>query len=189
MSRPATTSQTVGPYFTIGLEPLNRTQIASPQTEGERITIQGQVLDGDGEPVPDALLETWQADAQGRYIHPEGAKSEPGKIEFFGFGRVPTDENGRFCFTTIKPGPVPGPEGTTQAPHIVVSIFMRGLLTRLITRIYFSGDARNEKDYVLSLIEAARRRTLMAFPVTEDKTVLSWNVHLQGENETVFLDC
>jgi protocatechuate 3,4-dioxygenase, alpha subunit len=189
MSRQATTSQTVGPYFTIGLDPMNRTQIASPQIEGERITVEGQVLDGNGQPVPDALLETWQADALGRYIHADGVESEAGQTDFFGFGRVPTDENGRFRFTTIKPGPVPGPDGTTQAPHIVVSIFMRGLLTRLITRIYFFGDPRNEKDYVLNLIEPARRNTLMARPATGDKSVLSWNVHLQGENETVFFDC
>jgi protocatechuate 3,4-dioxygenase alpha subunit len=189
MGLQATTSQTVGPYFTIGLDPLNRSEIASPQIAGERITVQGQVLDGDGEPVPDALLETWQADAQGKYVDPEGSEGEAGKTKFFGFGRIPTDENGRFRFTTIKPGPVGGPEGTTQAPHIVVSIFMRGLLTRLITRIYFFGDARNEKDYVLNLIEPTRRSTLMARPATEDKNVFRWNVHLQGENETVFFDC
>ena len=189
MSLQATTSQTVGPYFTIGLEPLNRTQIAQPGIEGERITIEGQLFDGEGQPVPDALLETWQADAKGRYIHPEDFQGEAGKMEFFGFGRIPTDENGRFHFTTIKPGPVPGPEGSTQAPHIVVSIFMRGLLTRLITRIYFFGEPRNEEDYVLNLIEPARRRTLMARPANEDKNVLIWNVNLQGESETVFFDC
>lgn len=188
MRRQATTSQTVGPFFTIGLEPLNRTQIASPGIAGERITIQGQVFDGDGQPVPDALLETWQADAEGRYIHPDGVQGRLEGVEFFGFGRIPTDENGRFRFTTVKPGPVPGPEGTMQAPHIVVSVFMRGLLARLITRIYFFGDSRNEKDYVLNLIEPARRQTLMARP-TEDKGVLIWNVKLQGENETVFFDC
>lgn len=188
MSHP-TTSQTVGPYFTIGLDPLNRTQIASPQIAGERITIQGQVLDGNGEPVPDALLETWQANAEGRYIHPEDLQSEAGNTEFFGFGRIPTDANGSFRFTTIKPGPVPGPEGTMQAPHIVVSVFMRGLLMRLITRIYFLGDPRNEKDYVLNLIEPARHSTLMAKPAAEDKSLLVWNVNLQGENETVFFDC
>ena len=189
MSHPATTSQTVGPYFTIGLDPLNRAQIASPQIAGERITIQGQVLDGDGQPVPDALLETWQANAEGRYIHPEDLQSGAGDSEFFGFGRIPTDANGGFRFTTIKPGPLQGPEGTMQAPHIVVSVFMRGLLVRLITRIYFFGDPRNEKDYVLNLIEPARRSTLMAKPVAEDKSLLIWNVNLQGENETVFFDC
>lgn len=189
MSYRATTSQTVGPFFTIGLEPLNRTEIASPQIVGERITIQGQLLDGDGQPVPDALLETWQADADGKYIHPEGLRSGLGETQFFGFGRIPTDENGRFRFTTIKPGPAPGPEETTQAPHIVVSIFMRGLLTRLITRIYFLGDARNEKDYVLNLVEPDRRGTLMAEPASENKSLLTWNVNLQGENETVFFDC
>jgi protocatechuate 3,4-dioxygenase, alpha subunit len=189
MSHQATTSQTVGPYFTIGLDLLSRNQIPSPGIAGERITIQGQVVDGDGQPVPDALLETWQANAEGRYIHPEDLQTESDTAEFFGFGRIPTDENGCFRFTTIKPGPVPGPEGTMQAPHIVVSVFMRGLLTRLITRIYFFGDPRNEKDYVLNLIEPARRNTLVAKPATEDKSMFIWNVNLQGENETVFFDC
>ena len=189
MSHQATPSQTVGPFFKIGLEPLNRIQIASPGIPGERITIQGQLLDGEGQPVPDALVETWQANAEGRYIHPEDLQGEPGKADFLGFGRIPTDEKGCFRFTTIKPGPVPGPEGTTQAPHIVVSVFMRGLLTRLITRIYFLGDARNEKDYVLNLIEPSRRCTLMARPAAEDASMLIWNVNLQGENETVFFEC
>jgi len=189
MSHQATTSQTVGPYFRIGLDPLIRTQIASPEIAGERITIQGQVLDGDGQPVPDALLETWQANGDGRYSHPEDLQSEAGRAEFFGFGRIPTDDNGCFRFTTIKPGPVAGPEGTMQAPHIVVSVFMRGLLIRLITRIYFSDDPRNEKDYVLNLVDPVRRKTLMARPAPEDKSVLTWNVNLQGENETVFFDC
>jgi protocatechuate 3,4-dioxygenase, alpha subunit len=193
MGQPATTSQTVGPFFTIGMSPRNRTQIADAGASGEHIIIQGQVLDGDGLPVPDAVLETWQADAHGRYAHPEDRHDGDGKDEavsnFWAFGRIPTDSEGRFTFSTIKPGPVPAPDGTLQAPHIVVSIFMRGLLTRLITRIYFSGDPRNENDFALKLVESARRSTLMASPTVEDKRVFIWNINLQGEKETVFFDC
>jgi protocatechuate 3,4-dioxygenase, alpha subunit len=188
MSYPATTSQTVGPYFKIGLEPLNRTEI-SDESPAQRITIQGRVLDADGEPVPDAVIETWQANAAGRYIHPEDLAVQPDGAGFFGFGRIPTDENGFFRFTTIKPGPVPAPDGSMQAPHIVVSIFMRGLLTRLITRIYFFGDRRNENDFALNLVEPARRSTLIAQPSAADNTLHTWDVNLQGENETVFFDC
>jgi protocatechuate 3,4-dioxygenase alpha subunit len=183
MGNPATTSQTVGPFFSIGLSPRNRTQIAVAGVSGERITIQGQLLDGDGQPVPDAVLETWQADAKGNYTHTEDDRA------FFGFGRIPTDSSGRFSFTTTKPGPVPAPDGTLQAPHIAVSIFMRGLLARLITRIYFFGDTRNENDFALKLVEAARRATLMAKPTAEDQSTFIWNISLQGENETIFFDC
>jgi protocatechuate 3,4-dioxygenase, alpha subunit len=192
----ATTSQTVGPFFSIGLSPRYQTEIAV--VSGERVTIQGQLLDGDGEPVPDAVIETWQADAHGKYAHPEARPNEtdqdkPIESGFFGFGRIPTDSDGRFSFSTIKPGPVPAPDGTLQAPHILVSIFMRGLLMRLITRIYFFGDPGNENDFALKLVEPARRSTLMARPTAEDKdvedkSVLIWNVYLQGESETVFFD-
>jgi protocatechuate 3,4-dioxygenase alpha subunit len=194
MGNPATTSQTVGPFFSIGLSPRNRTEIAAAGVSGERITIQGQLLDGDGHPVPDAVIETWQADANGEYAHAEAHPNKDGQDkpidpDFFGFGRIPTDSNGRFSFSTIRPGTVPAPDGTLQAPHIVVSIFMRGLLTRLITRIYFFGDPRNENDFALKLVEPARRATLMAKPSAEDKSTLIWNINLQGENETVFFDC
>jgi protocatechuate 3,4-dioxygenase, alpha subunit len=189
MEHQATTSQTVGPFFAIGLNARNRTQIAAAGVSGEHITIQGQLLDGDGQPVPDAVIETWQADAHGKYAHPENGQDKPIEPGFFGFGRIPTDSNGRFGFSTVKPGQVSAPDGTLQAPHIVVSIFMRGLLIRLITRIYFEGDSRNENDFALKLVEPARRTTLMATPTAEDKSVLIWNVNLQGENETVFFDC
>ena len=189
MSPQPTGSQTVGPYFSIGLNALNRQELAGPGVAGHRITIQGRVLDGDGAPVPDALIETWQADAQGKYADLEDDPQSSGRAGFKGFGRIPTDRDGRFRFSTIKPGSVPGPDGTTQAPHILVSVFMRGLLNRLVTRIYFPGDPHNDKDFVLSLVDPPRRSTLIAKPASRGEGALEWNVILQGQDETVFFDC
>lgn len=193
MSPQATSSQTVGPYFSIGLKALYCAELADPQVPGQHITIHGRILDGDGKPVPDAVFETWQADAQGKYAHPEDDTQNAGRTGFLGFGRIPADKDGRFRFSTIKPGAVPGPDGTTQAPHILVSVFMRGLLTRLVTRIYFPREALNDEDYVLRLLEPARRTTLIAkavpSPGDELQGVFEWNVILQGTDETVFFDC
>ncbi len=187
MSLQATTSQTVGPYFRIGCTWLNRDNLAGSGVSGERVTIEGRVLDGNGLPVPDALVELWQANTHGRYAHPEDQQAKPLELGFSGFGRVPTDDNGQFRFTTIKPGPVPGPGGKPQAPHIVVSVFARGLLRRLVTRIYFPEDPANGADYVLNLLEPERRGTLIARKLREG--ALEWNVVLQGRHETVFFDC
>lgn len=184
-----TTSQTVGPYFHLGFSPLYRTELAGPNVGGERITIQGRVFDGEGKPVPDAVLEIWQADAKGHYAHFVDDKEKARKTTFFGFGRVPTDENGNFHFSTIKPGAVPAPDGAKQAPHMQVSVFARGLLTRLVTRIYFPEEPLNENDFVLQLVDAERRETLMAKPVDGRKEMREWNVVLQGADETVFFDC
>lgn len=189
MSQVGTSWQTVGPYFSIGLNSLNCHELAGPAVAGQRITIQGRVLDGDGEPVPDALIETWQADAQGRYACSQDGPQITTRAGFTGFGRIPTDRDGCFRFSTIKPGPVPGPNGTTQAPHILVSVFMRGLLKRLVTRIYFPGDPHNDKDPVLSLVDHPRRSTLIAKLTSPGKDTLEWNVILQGQDETVFFDC
>jgi protocatechuate 3,4-dioxygenase alpha subunit len=145
------------------------------------------VLDGDGVGVPDAMLELWQANAHGRYAHPEDTQDRPLDAAFRGFGRVPTDSDGRFRFATVKPGPVPDPTGFAQAPHIVVSLFARGLQRRLVTRLYFPGDA-HETDYVLGLVPPERRPTLVA-RLGAVPGVLSWDVVLQGPGETVFLDC
>lgn len=188
MSYSATTSQTVGPYFKIGLSPLYCHELAGDAIPGERVTIQGHVLDGERKSVPDALLETWQADAQGNFASPADAEQSEAGGTFSGFGRIPTDENGAFRFITIKPGSVPGPDGRQQAPHIVVSIFMRGLLTRLVTRIYFEGDSRNENDLVLNAVQKDRRATLLAVPMAGEEGVMEWNVILQGQNETVFFE-
>jgi protocatechuate 3,4-dioxygenase alpha subunit len=189
LSLRATTSQTVGPFFQIGFERGCCADLAPPGISGERIALEGRVLDGDGVPVPDALLEIWQANAHGKYAHPEdnqGKALEPG---FKGYGRVATDARGGFCFTTIKPGPVPGPRGSTQAPHLVVSVFMRGLLKRLVTRIYFPDDSRHADDPVLKLVDPARRGTLIAGEAPGESGRLHWDVILQGPQETVFFDC
>ena len=185
----ATTSQTVGPYFRIGLQWLFKDNLVGPDVAGEHIEIVGRVLDADGQPVPDAMLELWQANSQGRYAHPEDAQEKPIEIGFKGFGRVPTAEDGSFRFTTVKPGRVPGPDGKLQAPHIVVSVFMRGLLRRLITRIYFPDEPANAEDYALGLVEPARRATLVARRLPGRVGLLEWDVVLQGPDETVFFDC
>ncbi|HTQ77816.1 MAG TPA: protocatechuate 3,4-dioxygenase subunit alpha [Burkholderiales bacterium] len=175
MSLHATTSQTVGPYLHIGLTWLITEDLAPAGAAGERITLEGRVVDGDGKPVDDALVEIWQADAAGRY----GAKG------FRGFGRSATDAAGRFRFRTIKPGRVPGPGGKLQAPHVAANIFMRGQLKQLVSRIYFPDDPANAEDPVLALVPADRRQTLVAKRKGDS---LEWNVVLQGPGETVFFD-
>ena len=188
MSLQATTSQTVGPYFKIGLQWLNRDNLVGEGVSGERVTIQGRVFDGDGTPVPDAILEIWQANAHGKYDHPEDTQNKPLEPGFKGYGRVPVSAEGVFRFATIKPGPVPDPNGKEQAPHLVVSVFMRGVLRRLVTRIYFPDEPRNAADLILNLVEPARRPTLIAKKTAGGPGTLEWNVVLQGPNETVFFD-
>ena len=168
---------------------LYKEDVAGTGVTGERIVITGRVLDADGQGVSDAVLELWQADAQGRYAHPEDQQEKTAQPGFQGFGRVPTGEDGSFRFTTIKPGAVPGPDGKLQAPHIAVSVFMRGLLRRLVTRIYFPNEPANASDFALNLVEAGRRGTLIAKKSQEHAGNLEWNVILQGPEETVFFDC
>jgi protocatechuate 3,4-dioxygenase alpha subunit len=182
----ATTSQTVGPYFKIGFRWLDQDQLAPEGVSGERVTIQGRIVDGDGMPIPDAILEIWQANAHGKYAHPEDTQDKPLEPSFTGYGRIPVNRDGAFRFTTIKPGPVPGPDGKEQAPHLVVSLFMRGLLRRLVTRLYFPDDSRNPGDYILNLVEPERRATLIA--KRAQAGVLEWNIDMQGPGETVFFD-
>ena len=177
----AYTSQTVGPFFHVGLSALTVSDLAGPDVDGERITLEGLILDGARDPIPDALVEIWQANAHGKYA-PE---TEPA---FRGFGRVATNPEGYFRFDTIRPGRVPGPNGKLQAPHIEVCIFMRGLLKQLVTRVYFADDPTNEADYVLSLIEPWRRSTLIARSIEAGGSLYRWNILLQGSDETVFFD-
>jgi protocatechuate 3,4-dioxygenase alpha subunit len=188
MSLQATTSQTVGPYFSIGLTRLKKDNLASPGVSGKRVTISGRVLDGDGVGVPDAMLEIWQANSDGKYAHPEDKQNKDLEAVFQGYGRIPTDANGAFRFQTIKPGSVAGPDDKPQAPHIAVSVFARGLLRRLVTRIYFPDESGNAGDFVLNLVEPARRGTLIAQKVAGQEGSFEWNVVLQGEKETVFFD-
>jgi protocatechuate 3,4-dioxygenase alpha subunit len=188
MSLLTTSSQTVGPYVTIGFEPGALTDLAPEGVAGERVTLSGRVFDGAGKPVTDAALEIWQANAQGKYAHPEDAQDKPIDARFRGFGRCLTDAQGTYRFRTVKPGRVPGPDGRLQAPHIVVTVFMRGLLRQLLTRVYFPEDPANADDPVLQLVPAARRATLIARRATGDRDALEWNVILQGRDETVFFD-
>ncbi len=186
MSLFASGNQTVGPYLHIGLNWLTTRDIAGKGIRGERVTIAGRLIDGDGDGVNDGLIEIWQANAEGKYAHPEDTQKKTLEKGWRGFGRIPTDAKGGFRFTTIKPGRVPAPDGSLQAPHLVVSVFMRGMLKHLMTRIYFPDEAvANAQDAVLRLVPSARRATLM--PKKKGKT-LEWDVILQGKNETVFFD-
>ena len=186
MSLLTTPSQTVGPYLKIGFLPLVIDAIAPAGVPGERVTVRGRMSDGEGKPINDGVLEIWQADAQGKYAHPEHGQKTIAANAFRGFGRILTDGSGAFQFTTIKPGPVAGPDGKQQAPHLVVTVFMRGMLRHLITRMYFPGEALNETDAVLQRVPVDRRGTLIA--VGSGKSILEWNVVSQGPTETVFFD-
>jgi protocatechuate 3,4-dioxygenase, alpha subunit len=180
-----TASQTVGPFFNIGLPDDDLAELAPPD-DPDAIRLHGVVLDGAGEPVDDALIEIWQANRAGRYAHPEDTREDiPLEDGFDGFGRCATDPNGRYRFVTVKPGPVPAPEGGMQAPHLEMSVFARGLLKRLATRVYFPDETdANEADPVLSSIEdRAERSTLVAQP--EDGG-LRFDIHLQGDRQTTF---
>lgn len=188
MGAPRTPSQTVGPFFHLGLDRLRTDDLGAAGVVGERITVRGRVLDGDGKGVPDAVMELWQADAEGKYFQGGDAKGKPGAGAFRGFGRVDTNVDGDFSFTTIKPGRVQEGGEADQASHINVTIFMRGLLKQLFTRIYFADDPANETDVVLNTVPAERRATLMLKPVAVGKGVFDWKVILQGEGETVFFD-
>lgn len=188
MSLETTSSQTVGPYLHIGLTWLITDNLAVPGVDGEPITLSGRVTDGDGKPVDDALVEIWQANRHGRYPHPADTGTAPLEPAFKGFGRVPTDADGGFRFTTIKPGRVTSPDGGLQAPHINVTILMRGMLKHLVTRIYFPGDPANDSDLVLQSVPTARRDTLLASPMPGKRKAFMWDVRLQGDGETVFFD-
>ncbi len=185
-----TPSQTVGPYYSIGLNWLITNDLAAGATAGERIVITGRVTDGDGAPIPDAVLEVWQADAHGRYAHAEDRQDKPKDASFTGYGRIGTDKDGVFRFTTVKPGAVPGPGNSLQAPHILVALFMRGLLKHLYTRIYFSDEtAANAADPVLGLVDDPARRATLIAQRANGTAEYRWDIAMQGDKETVFLDC
>jgi protocatechuate 3,4-dioxygenase, alpha subunit len=186
-----TPSQTVGPFFHLALDRPDWADLAADRPQGERILIEGRVTDGDGAPVADAFLELWQANAAGRYAHPDDTRTEkPLDPSFRGFGRVSTAADGSFRFATIKPGAVPGRGNALQAPHIAVAVFARGLLKQLYTRIYFADEAMNESDPVLlSVDDPAARRTLLARRDEAAPTpTYRFDIVLQGDGETAFFE-
>lgn len=186
-----TTSQTVGPYLHIGLAPRDCADIAFDGRTDQpgRIVVEGLVVDGDGAALPDGLVEIWQADATGHYAHPHDVRSglDETARSASGFGRLPTGPDGTFRLTTVKPGRVPAPDGSWQAPHLIVAFFARGLLRHLSTRLYFADEPdANAEDFVLRSVPAARRTTLIA---DGDATRgYRWTLMLRGspERETVF---
>lgn len=188
MSLRGTTWQTVGPYFQIGLDRLSGHDIAGEGVRGERVSIHGRIVDGTGLAIPDAVIEVWQANAAGKYAHPEDAQDKLLEQDFRGFGRFASDDEGNFRFTTIKPGSVPGPDNTDQAPHLVISIVMRGLLRGLITRAYFPHEPQLATDPILQLVHPSRRSTLMLQPSSEHAGLFHWEIRMQGPAETVFFD-
>jgi protocatechuate 3,4-dioxygenase alpha subunit len=185
-----TPSQTVGPFYALGLTRTPMNVLLTDSTEGEKIRIEGQVYDGDGQPVPDAMIEIWQANAYGRYNHPDDKQEKPLDPNFMGWGRCGTDKRGTYSFETVKPGPVPGPKESVQAPHINVTVFARGMLVHAYTRIYFDDEIANDRDPILSSIKnKSRRKTLVARrQKVNGKAVYLFNIRLQGEDETVFFD-
>lgn len=187
----ATASQTVGPFLHIGLDWLTRDQLVPDGSEGERITVEGVLIDGNGSPVPDGVIEIWQANERGEYVQPQVPAAKP-HAAFSGFGRMSTDEQGKFRFYTIKPGRVAAADGRLQAPHIAMSVFARGIIKRMATRIYFADEASNADDPILQLVPAERRITLIAQLVNAAPKIFRFNVILQGEwqgqSETVFFD-
>jgi protocatechuate 3,4-dioxygenase alpha subunit len=180
MSDLLTPSQTVGPFLSIGLT-WSGGHLVVPEGSPGAIRISGIVRDGAGAPVPDGVIETWQADADGRFDHPDDPRGASGS-GFTGFGRCPTDGEGRYQIVTVKPGAL----GDGQAPHIDVTVLARGLLDRLVTRIYFPDEAEaNAADPLLSSLPPERAATLLAEPAGEGE--LRFDIRLQGEGETVFL--
>jgi protocatechuate 3,4-dioxygenase alpha subunit len=187
-----TPSQTVGPFFAYVLTPrdygypeIATAEVATSDAAGEPIRLEGRVFDEDGQPVPDAMVEIWQADGAGRYA----SGHDRGNSRFTGFGRCQCDPQGGYAFQTVKPGPTPFPAGGQQAPHVNFGLFARGLLKRLFTRIYFADENTNAADPILALVPEERRATLIAR--REDRggqPVYVLDIHLRGEGETVFFE-
>lgn len=178
--------QTVGPFFEMFLR--NRVPLAmvTPETRGQRISIDGVLYDGAGAPIPDGLVEIWQADAEGRYAHPDDPRGTSADPSFYGYGWRHTGAAGDFHFDTIKPGGIAVPGAAGQAPHILVSVMGRGILTRFITRLYFDNESANARDAILQLVPEARRQTLIARTTSPGQ--YRFDIRLQGAAETVFFD-
>jgi protocatechuate 3,4-dioxygenase alpha subunit len=185
----ATASQTIGPYYAFSLTTNTMLgMMAREGAKGERIQLLIRVLDEDGVGVSDSMVELWQADASGKYRHSEDTQEKEPDPAFEGFGRLGSSPEGEFRFETVKPGPVPGPDGKLQAPHINVTVFARGILLHLSTRIYFAGEAANEDDPILNLVPAERRQTLLAHPDPKSQGTWRFDIHLCGDRETVFFE-
>jgi protocatechuate 3,4-dioxygenase alpha subunit len=188
MSERVTPSQTVGPYFSMRL-PFPEGPYVVPEGTPGAVTVFGRCYDGAGDPVPDGLIETWQADPAGRFAHPADPRGPvpDGDTVFRGVGRCPTGHDGSFKIVTLKPGPLPAGDGRTEAPHLDISVFARGMLNRTVTRLYFPDEqAANEADPVLRAVPENRRPTLIAVPAGEN--LLRFDIRLQGDGETVFFD-
>ncbi len=176
--------QTVGPYFDILLRSRQPSGPLADDATG--IVIEGRLLDGAGEAVPDGLIETWQADTGGRYRHPGDPRSADADAGFTGYSWCHTDREGAFRLHGVRPGPVPGPDGQMQAPHVLISVMARGILTRYVTRMYFDGDPANAQDPILGVVPEARRASLLARGGGAGR--YQFDIVLQGSGETVFLD-
>ena len=176
--------QTVGPFFHDAL-PYDTGSLVVGADRPGAFTLRGRVYDGGGEPIPDALVEVWQADESGRFAADPGIFESPTADGFRGFGRCATDADGRSAFTTVRPAGVPTAEGAPQAPHLAMSVFARGMLRRVVTRVYFDGVAENAADPLLTSLDAPRAATLVAVPEDDG---YRFDVRLQGADETVFLD-
>jgi protocatechuate 3,4-dioxygenase alpha subunit len=188
-----TAIQPIGPFYHFALTPGWETGdnsagvMASPEARGERVRLAVRVLDRDGNPVTNAMIELWQADAGGKYNHPADTQEKTADPAFRGFGRLATDDDGLCVFETVKPGQVPGLKGRFQAPHINVNVYAPGLLRRVVTRIYFDGDSANALDETLELVPDNRRLTLLARPGAQTGD-WCFDLHLTGLRETVFFD-
>jgi protocatechuate 3,4-dioxygenase alpha subunit len=181
-----TPSQTVGPYFHIGLEWADAGKYVAEKGTDGLVRVHGFILDGAGDPVPDSMIETWQADEDGRFAHPDDPRGAVQWNGFTGFGRCSADEDGGYEIFTVKPGAFPDADGMTEAPHLSVGVFSRGLLARVSTRIYFSDENdANAADPVLALVPQDRRDTLIAMRTDDGYRI---DIHLQGPEETVFFD-
>lgn len=181
-----TPSQTVGPYFRIGLDWGEAGRYAAKKGTEGLFRVHGFVLDGNGDPISDAMIETWQADTDGRFDHPDDPRGAVDWKDFGGFGRSATDEDGQYEIFTIRPGEFPDANGETEAPHLLVHVFARGMLAGITTRIYFEDETEaNSADPVLACVPADRRDTLIAKKTPDGYRL---DIHVQGPEETVFFD-
>src|SRR5215831_7212957 len=183
-----TASQTVGPFFSFSLTEKPLGQMRQPRSSGEPVRLVIRLLDGEGNPIPDGIIELWQADANGKYQHPEDKQRGAPDETFCGFGRMGTDQTGNCVFETIRPGRVPGLTETRQAPHINVIVLARGMLLPLFTRIYFAGESTDKDDAALLKVPEDRRSTLLAQSDTHQQGTWNFDIHLCGDRETVFFD-